>query len=59
MPKAAVNQAGPARGNQGAAGLSFRMSLQDESFSPGSLNNFLYSARTGTLGKIGLNGRAG
>ena len=44
-----VFRAGPARGNQGAAGLYS---------SPGSLNNFLCSSRTGALGEIGLSGRA-
>ena len=44
-----VIRAGPARGNQGAAGIRI---------SPGSLNNFLCSSRTGALGEIGLGGRA-
>jgi len=43
-------KAGPARGNQGAEGGSS---------SPGSLNNFLCSSRTGALGEIGLSGRTG
>ena len=47
--KEAFFGAGPARGNQGAAGVSF---------SPGRLNNFLCSSRTGALREIGLSGRA-